>query len=53
MLRGRKALPAGSDAFGGRIWRYGREAGIPTRVNATTTRSVRPRERVVGETSRR
>ncbi|MCC6765335.1 MAG: ketopantoate reductase family protein [Deltaproteobacteria bacterium] len=33
------------EAINGCIWRYGREAGIPTPVNATMTRLVRFRER--------
>ena len=34
------------DAINGCIWRYGRDAGIPTPVNATLTRLVRWRERI-------
>lgn len=33
------------DAINGCIWRYGREAGIPTPVNATMTQLMRFRER--------
>lgn len=33
------------EAINGSIWRYGREAGIPTPVNATMTRLMRFRER--------
>jgi 2-dehydropantoate 2-reductase len=33
------------EAINGCIWRYGREAGIPTPVNATMTRLIRFRER--------
>ena len=33
------------DAINGCIWRYGREAGIPTPVNATMTQLIRFRER--------
>jgi 2-dehydropantoate 2-reductase len=39
------------EAINGCIWRYGREAGIPTPVNATMTRLVRFRERVAATTS--
>jgi 2-dehydropantoate 2-reductase len=34
------------DAINGCIWRFGRDAGIPTPVNATLTRLVRWRERI-------
>jgi 2-dehydropantoate 2-reductase len=34
------------DAINGCIWRFGRDAGIPTPVNATMTRLVRWRERI-------
>lgn len=37
------------EAINGCIWRYGREAGIPTPVNATMTRLIRFRERMVAE----
>ncbi len=40
------------EAINGCIWRYGREAGIPTPVNATMTRLIRFRERIVGERNR-
>ncbi len=39
------------EAISGCIWRYGREAGIPTPVNATMTRLIRFRERMVAETT--
>jgi len=39
------------EAINGCIWRYGREAGIPTPVNATMTRLIRFRERRAGTTS--
>jgi 2-dehydropantoate 2-reductase len=38
------------EAINGCVWRYGREAGIPTPVNATMTRLIRFRERIAGET---
>lgn len=47
-----RGRPTEIEAINGCIWRYGREAGIPTPVNATMTRLVRFRERLVGETSR-
>lgn len=47
-----RGRPTEIEAINGCIWRYGREAGIPTPVNATMTRLVRWRERMVGETSR-
>jgi 2-dehydropantoate 2-reductase len=37
------------DAINGCIWRFGRDAGIPTPVNATLTRLVRWRERIPNE----
>jgi 2-dehydropantoate 2-reductase len=40
------------EAINGCIWRYGREAGIPTPVNATMTRLIRFRERIVREQDR-
>jgi len=40
------------EAINGCIWRYGREAGIPTPVNATMTRLIRFRERIVGKQDR-
>ena len=39
------------EAINGCIWRYGREAGIPTPVNATMTRLIRFRERTARTTS--
>ena len=47
-----RGRPTEIEAINGCIWRYGCEAGIPTPVNATMTRLVRFRERIVGETSR-
>ncbi len=41
------------EAINGCIWRYGREAGIPTPVNATMTRLMRLRERPPQERSGR
>jgi 2-dehydropantoate 2-reductase len=35
-------------AINGRIWAYGRDAGIETPINATMTRLVRWRERIAG-----
>ena len=42
-----RGRPTEIEAINGCIWRYGREAGIPTPVNATMTRLVRWRERIV------
>ena len=47
-----RGRPTEIEAINGCIWRYGLEAGIPTPVNATMTRLVRWRERMVAETSR-
>ena len=47
-----RGRPTEIEAINGCIWRYGCEAGIPTPVNATMTRLVRFRARIVGETSR-
>lgn len=47
-----RGRPTEIEAINGCIWRYGREAGIPTPVNATMTRLVRFRERIVEEQSR-
>jgi 2-dehydropantoate 2-reductase len=44
-----RGRPTEIEAINGCIWRYGREAGIPTPVNATMTELVRFRERIVGE----
>ena len=44
-----RGRPTEIDAINGCIWRYGREAGIPTPVNETMTRLVRFRERLVKE----
>lgn len=41
-----RGRPTEIEAINGCIWRYGREAGIPTPVNATMTRLVRFRERI-------
>jgi 2-dehydropantoate 2-reductase len=38
--------PTEIEAINGSIWRYGREAGIPTPVNATMTRLIRFRQRL-------
>ncbi len=46
-----RGRPTEIEAINGCIWRYGREAGIPTPVNATMTRLVRFRERLVHERS--
>jgi 2-dehydropantoate 2-reductase len=42
-----RGRPTEIDAICGSIWRYGREAGIPTPVNETLTRLIRFRERLV------
>ncbi len=39
------------EAINGCIWRYGREAAIPTPVNAAMTRLIRFRERIAATTS--
>ena len=44
-----RGRPTEIDAINGCIWRYGRDAGIPTPVNATMTRLVHWRERIVGK----
>lgn len=46
-----RGRPTEIEAINGCIWRYGREAGIPTPVNATMTRLVRFRERIGREQS--
>ena len=46
-----RGRPTEIEAINGCIWRYGREAGIPTPVNATMTRLIRFRQRIVQETS--
>jgi len=47
-----RGRPTEIEAINGCIWRYGCEAGIPTPVNATLTRQVRFRQRIVGEIER-
>ncbi|MEO6029011.1 MAG: ketopantoate reductase family protein [Candidatus Binatia bacterium] len=44
-----RGRPTEIEAINGCIWRYGREAGIPTPVNATMTRLIRFRQRLVQE----
>jgi 2-dehydropantoate 2-reductase len=45
-----RGRPTEIEAINGCIWRYGREAGIPTPVNATMTRLIRFRQRIGQET---
>jgi 2-dehydropantoate 2-reductase len=45
-----RGRPTEIEAINGCIWRYGREAGIPTPVNATMTRLIRFRQRIRRET---
>jgi len=44
-----RGRPTEIEAINGSIWRFGRDAGIPTPVNATMTRLVRWRERIPRE----
>jgi 2-dehydropantoate 2-reductase len=46
-----RGRPTEIEAINGCIWRYGREAGIPTPVNATMTRLIRFRQRIGQESS--
>jgi 2-dehydropantoate 2-reductase len=46
-----RGRPTEIEAINGCIWRYGRDAGIPTPVNATMTRLVRWHERIGKETA--
>jgi 2-dehydropantoate 2-reductase len=43
-----RGRPTEIDAINGRIWAYGREAGVATPVNATMTRLIRWRTRQTG-----
>ncbi len=47
-----RGRPTEIGAINGRIWSYGRDAGVATPVNATLTRLVRWRERLAGAAER-